>query len=122
MISLLKNQQCISSLNISYYLNHWRKSYITSLKDIIVGKSLVSAGMDIDRNIDRYSKFTDNIGSGNLTNTFYQNRNKFKKTGKGWRGVGFYTAHTPHSTHPWWEEQNSQNTFSLNDFRNVYPL
>ena len=98
MISLVKNRQCISRLNIYYYPNHWRKSYITSLKAIIVGKSLVSAGMDIDRNIDRYSKFTDNIGSGNLTDTFYQNSNKILKTGEGLRGVGCYTPHTPPPT------------------------
>ena len=88
MILLVKNRQCISWLNISYYPNHWRKSYIISLKAIIVCKSLVSAGMDIDRNIDRYSPFTDNIGSGNLTDTFYQNSNKFNKTGQEW-GVGW---------------------------------
>ena len=44
--------------------------------------------MDIDRNIDRCSTFTDNIGSGNLTDTFYQNSNKFNKTGQEW-GVGW---------------------------------
>ena len=44
--------------------------------------------MGIDRNIDRYSTFTDNIGSGNLTDTFYQNSNKFNKTGQEW-GVGW---------------------------------
>ena len=118
MILLVKNRQCISWLNISYYPNHWCKSYIISLKAINVGKSLVSAGMDIDRNIDRYSPFTDNIGSGNLTNTFYQNSNKFNKTGQEW-GVGWGGQW---GGHPWWEGQNSRNTVILNDFRNVYPL
>ena len=49
MISLVKNLKCISWLNIYYYPNRWHKSYISSLKDVIVGKSLVSVGLDIDR-------------------------------------------------------------------------
>ena len=97
MILLVKNRQCISWLNISYYPNHWCKSYIISLKAINVGKSLVSAGMDIDRNIDRYSPFTDNIGSGNLTDTFYQNSNKFNKTGQEW-GLGLHPPYPPLDT------------------------
>ena len=31
----------------------------------------------------KYSKFTDNIGSGNFTDTFCQNTDKFEKTGGG---------------------------------------
>ena len=34
-----------------YYLNRWYKSYITSLKAAIAGKSLNFARMDIDRNL-----------------------------------------------------------------------
>ena len=29
----------------------------------------------------KYSKFTDNIGSGNFTDTFCQNTDKFRKSG-----------------------------------------
>ena len=29
----------------------------------------------------KYSKFTDNIGSGNFTDTFCQNTDKFQKSG-----------------------------------------
>ena len=49
MKSLVKNLKCILGLNIHYYLNRRYKSYITSLKAVIVGKSLISAGLDIDR-------------------------------------------------------------------------
>ena len=47
----------------------------------------------------KYSKFTDNIGSGNFTDTFCQNTNKFKKSvcvcvlGGGGRG-GVLHPHT----------------------------
>ena len=33
-----------------------------------------------------YSKFTDNIGSGNFTDTFCQNNDKFEKVGGGGGG------------------------------------
>ena len=49
MILLVKNLKCISRLNIHYYPNRQYKSYITSLKAVIVGKSLRSVGLDIDR-------------------------------------------------------------------------
>ena len=49
MISLVKNLKCISRLNIYYYPNRQHKSYISSLKDVTVGKSLISVGLDIDR-------------------------------------------------------------------------
>ena len=49
MISLVKNLKCISRQNIHYYRNRQCKSYITSLKDVIVSKGLVSAALDIDR-------------------------------------------------------------------------
>ena len=42
----------------------------------------------------KYSKFTDNTGSGNLTDTFSQITNKFQKTGGGGGGVTTPT-HTP---------------------------
>ena len=49
MISLVKNLKYISRLNIRYHPNRRYKSYITSLKTVIVGKSLISAGLNIDR-------------------------------------------------------------------------
>ena len=49
MISLVKNLKCISRLNIHYYPNRRYKSYITSLKAVIAGKSLISAGLDINK-------------------------------------------------------------------------
>ena len=49
----------------------------------------------------KYFKFTDNIVSGNVTNTFFQNTNKFQKSvclgeggGEGWRKV----LHSPRTT------------------------
>ena len=98
MISLVKNLKYISRVNIHYYPNRRYKSYITSLKAVIVGKSLFSVGIDVDRIsffMIKYSKFTDNIGSGNFTDTFCQNTDKFKKGGRP-RGVGggFTLPHT----------------------------
>ena len=49
MILLVKNLKFISLQNIHYYPNHWYKSYITSLKAVIIGKSLISAALDIYR-------------------------------------------------------------------------
>ena len=49
MISLVKNIKCISRLNIYYYPNRRYKSYITSLKAVIVSKNLISAELDISR-------------------------------------------------------------------------
>ena len=49
MISLVKNLIFISRLHIHYYPNRWYKSYITSLKAGIVGQSLISAVLVIDR-------------------------------------------------------------------------
>ena len=49
MISLVQNLKCISRLDIHYYHNRRHKSHIISLKAVIVGKSLISAGLDIDR-------------------------------------------------------------------------
>ena len=46
MISLVKNLKCISRQNIHYYPNHWYKS---SLKAVIISKSLISAALDIYR-------------------------------------------------------------------------
>ena len=44
----------------------------------------------------KYSKFTDNIGSANFTDTFCQNTDRFKKSG------GYYTpSPSPHSARPW---------------------
>ena len=49
MISLVKNLKCILRLNINYYPNRPFKSYITSLKAVIVGKSFISVGLNIDK-------------------------------------------------------------------------
>ena len=49
MISLVKSLKGISRLNIHYYANRRYKSYISSLKAAIGGKSLIFAGLDIDR-------------------------------------------------------------------------
>ena len=49
MISLVINLKCISRLNIHYYPNRRYKFYVTSLKAVILDKSLISAGLDIDR-------------------------------------------------------------------------
>ena len=75
MKSLVKNLKCILGLNIHYYLNRRYKSYITSLKAVIVGKSLISVGLDIDRILhfvfyDKIIQIYRNIGSGNITNIF----------------------------------------------------
>ena len=53
----------------------------------------------------KYFKFTDNIVSGNVTNTFFQNTNKFQKSvclwgevgGGGGRG-GRKVLHSPRTT------------------------
>ena len=37
----------------------------------------------------KYSKFTENIESGNVTDTFFQNTDKFQKSGEG--GYTTYT-------------------------------
>ena len=39
----------IKKLNIRFYHNRWYKYYITSLKAVLNGESLISAGLDIDR-------------------------------------------------------------------------
>ena len=89
MILFVKNLKCISRLNIHYYPNRRYKSDITSLKAVIVGKCLSSAGLDILIEfcilyfMIKYSKFTLNIGSGNFTDTFCQNTNKFQKSAGG---------------------------------------
>ena len=47
-----------------------------------------------------YSKFTDNIGSGNFTDTFCQNNDKFEKSGgRGEEGEVTPPPHTHTHTH-----------------------
>ena len=87
-----------------YYPNRRYKPYITSLKAVIVGKSLISAGLDIDRILHfvfmiKYSKYTDNIGSGNFTDTFCQNIGKCQKSGKGCYPAPPAPSHAPHPPH-----------------------
>ena len=94
MISLVKNLKCISRLNIHYYPNRRYKSYITSLKAVIAGKSLISAGLDFVGILHfafyiKFNKFTNNIGSGNFTNIFCQIPTNFKKGLEGRWGVGY---------------------------------
>ena len=112
---MVKNLKLISRLNIHYYSNPWYKSYITSLKAIITGESLISVGLDINRILHfvfliKYSKFTNNIGSGNFTDIFCQNTDKFQKTvcvvcvcvcGRGGGGYTPPPPIPPHSTCPW---------------------
>ena len=45
----------------------------------------------------KYSKFIDNIVSGNFTDTFCQNTDKFQKKGERWRFVtpSYTHTHTP---------------------------
>ena len=68
MISLVKNLIYFTA-KIHYYHNRRYKSHITSLKAVIAGKSLISAGFDIDRIL--HFIFYDKIGS--FTHTFCQN-------------------------------------------------
>ena len=75
MISLVKNLKCISRQNIDYYPNCSHKSSITSLKAAMVGKSLSSVFRFF---MIKYSRFTNNIGSGSFADTFYQNNDKFQ--------------------------------------------
>ena len=56
---------------------------------------MISAGLDIDRILHfffmtKYSKFTENVGSGNFTDTFCKNNDKFQKathTHTGWHAL-----------------------------------
>ena len=90
-----------SRLNIHYYPNRRHKSYVTSLKAAIVGKSLISAELDIIEFwisffMIKYSKFTDNIGTGNFTDPSCQNTDKFQNRA----GAGSCTPHMPPHTSP----------------------
>ena len=106
MISLVKNLICISRLNIHYYPNRRYKSYITSLKALIVGKSLISAGLDIDWILhyvfyDKILQIYRQHWSRNFIDIFCQ------KTDKKvcvcvcvlWGGVGYTPPHTDTHTH-----------------------
>ena len=69
-----------------YIHNRRYKSYITFLKAVIAGKCLISAGLDIDRilHFDFYDKILEISRQHwvrNFSDTFYQNINKFKKSG-----------------------------------------
>ena len=85
MISLVKNLECISRLNIHGYLNRRYKSDITSLKAVIVGKYLISVGLDIERTL--YFVFYNKILKicrQHWVKKFYrhiwQNTDKFQKS------------------------------------------
>ena len=47
----------------------------------------------------KYSKFTDNIGSGNFNVAFSQNTDKFQKSGGGWVGGGGTHTHKHTAQH-----------------------
>ena len=96
VISLVKNLNSISRLNIHYYPNRRYKSYITSLKAVIVGKSFISAGLDID--IILYFVFYDEILQSyqqNWVRKFYRHiLSRCRQISKKWAGV----LHTSHSS------------------------
>ena len=85
---MVKNLKCISRLNIYYYPNRRYKSYITSLKAVIAGKSLIYAGLDIDRILHFifYDKILQ-IYRQHWVRKFYQ------------QSGGAWVLHIPH-THP----------------------
>ena len=101
MISLVKNLKCISRLNIHYYPNRRYKSYITSLKAVIAGKSLISAGLDIDRILHFvfYDKILQ-IYRQHWVKKFYRHiLSKYRQIQKKWGvGGGCYTP-PPLQTH-----------------------
>ena len=72
----------ILRLNIHYYHNRRYKSYISSLKAVILRI------LHFDFFMIKYSKFTDNIGSGNFTG-------KFQKSVLGRGGVTPPPPHAP---------------------------
>ena len=95
MISLVKNLKCISRQNIHYYRNRRYKSYITSLKDVIVSKGLVSAALDIDRILHFvfYDK-TLQIYRQHWVRKFYQYiLSKYRQISNTWEGC--YTPIPP---------------------------
>ena len=95
MISLVKNLKCISRQNIHYYRNRRYKSYITSLKDVIVSKGLVSAALDIDRILHFvfYDK-TLQIYRQHWVRKFYQYiLSKYRQISNKWEGC--YTPIPP---------------------------
>ena len=92
-------------------------SYITSLKPAIAGKSLISAGLDIDRILHfvfmiKYSKFTDNIGSGNCVKI----STAFLKSGWGGGGGSVKPPYPSLSAwyaldcqfHAWWQSSDDK--------------
>ena len=98
MISLVKNLKCISRLNIHYYPNRRYKSYITSLKAVIAGKSLISAGLDIDRILHFvfYDKILQ-IYRQHWVRKFYRHiLSKYRQILKKW-GRGSYTHPARHA-------------------------
>ena len=90
-----------SRLNIHYYPNRRHKSYVTSLKAAIVGKSLISAELDIIEFwisffMIKYSKFTYTIGTGNFTDPSCQNTDKFQnRAGGGELHSPYASPHIP---------------------------
>ena len=106
MIQLVKNLKCISWLNIHYYPTRRYKSYITTLKAVIVGKSLISAGLDIDRimHFVFYDKILQIYQQHQVRKVYRDILSKYRQIlencgGRG--GGGCYTLHTTRLTRPW---------------------
>ena len=104
MISLFKNAKCISQLNIHYYPNRRYKPYVTFLRAVIVGKTLISAGLDIDRILHFifYDKIPQ-ISRQHWVRRFYRRHtlSKCRQISKKW-GEGGRVLQPPHPrlTHP----------------------
>ena len=100
MISLVKN---LMSFTAKYYYNHRYKSYITSLKAVITGKSLISAGLHIDRVL--YFIFYDKmlqIYRQHWVRIFYWHiLSKYWQFPKSKRGVTPLHPHLPCAACPW---------------------
>ena len=84
---------------------------------------MISTGLDIDRILHfdfmiKFSKFTDNIGSGNITDTFCQNIDRLKKVWGRWGGVVVLHPSVrppPRLARPFWPREISRVTKFLLD-------
>ena len=99
MISLFKNAKYISQLNIHYYPNRRYKPYVIFLRAVIVGKTLISAGLDIDRILHFifYDKILQ-ISGQHWVRRFYRRHtlSKYRQISKKWGdGGGCYNLHNP---------------------------
>ena len=106
MTSVVKNLKCILQLNIHYYPNRRYKSYITSLKAVIVVKSLISAGLNITKILHFvfYDKILQNYGQHWVRKFYWHILSKNLQISKkckcvGGRGVTPPSTHTHTHTH-----------------------